>query len=403
MIKTGDQPQFQQNKSRTLNLEMAVADFVYLDFQASTPVCEEAWEAMQPYFQREFSNPHSTQHLGGISSSQAIENARSQVAKLINADTSEMVFTSGATEANNLVFLGLLDELRGKRILVSAIEHKSVLAPAEHLGRYGIEVELIPVTGDGMVDVETLETMMGDDVGLVSIMMANNEVGSVNPIKDCVEIVRKYGAYFHTDAAQAPLTGEVDVLSLDVDFLSLSSHKIYGPKGVGALYVSNFVQDKLQPILFGGGQERGWRPGTLPTALCVGFGAAAQTLQNNKRDIWGEIRGFRDYFWEKLRDSSVDTVLIGPDFNTRHVGNLNVCFIGMDAEELLLVLQQDVAASTGSACNSGLVASSHVLSALHLNDAFAKGCIRFSFGLGLTYEDLDVAVLKVMRSVMLLS
>jgi cysteine desulfurase len=379
---------------------MAKIDFVYLDYQASTPVCEAALQKMQPFLEKEYANPHSSQHIAGIKSFQAIEAARIELAKFLNADSNEIIFTSGATEANNLALLGLcLENSKRKRILVSSIEHKCVLAPAEHLRTLGFEIDYIPVNSDGMIKMDEYEALLGDDVLLVSIMTVNNEVGSIQPIKECASLAKSNGTLFHTDAAQAAICMELDVHEMGLDLVSLSSHKMYGPKGIGALYVSNELQSKIKPIIFGGGQQNGIRAGTLPTHLCVGFGAAAKHLRINREDIVVKIRVKRDYFFDGLKAKISTIKLVGPNLADRHVGNVNIAFDQIDAGVLLGMLQTEVAASTGSACTSGTIEPSHVLAAMGFEHDVSNSCVRFSFGGDLELEQIDFSIDKICKAV----
>lgn len=366
---------------------------IYLDCQASTPIADSVALAMEPFRCEEFANPHSAQHLSGLVSSQAIDTARKNIAKFIGADDNEIIFTSGATEANNLALLGLRN-LRDQRnrILVSAIEHKSVLAPADYLKAMGFIVEYIPVSSQGEIDLQALKKIIDDDVLIMSVMSANNETGSVQAIQKCAELAHDFGAYFHTDATQAAVHAEIDIKNWDVDLLSLSSHKMYGPKGVGALFVAREIQEKITPIIFGGDQERGLRSGTLATSLCVGFGAAAENLMQNRQSIRDQIVGLRNLFWMKLEQSVDQIHLIGQSIGDRHIGNVCVSFEGVDADDLLGILQADVAASTGSACTSGNILPSHVLIAMGLSEETIAGSVRFSFGTHLSEVDIDMAV-----------
>lgn len=364
-----------------------------MDYQASTPLCDIARDSMIACLNDEWANPHSTQHIAGLNSMLRIDEARSQLASFINADSNEIYFTSGATEANNLALQGLKssDHSR-KRILVSAIEHKAILEPAEHLSSIGFDFDIIPVDDQGIVQTDVFEQLMSDDVLLVSVMAANNEVGSIQPVRQISDIARSHGAVVHCDAAQAPLHMNVDVEALGVDLLSLSAHKMHGPKGVGLLYVSSAIREKMAPIILGGGQEDGLRSGTLPTALCVGFGSAAFFLDEHGEDVRNRARELRDDFWTRLRSTSNEMVLIGPPLSDRHSANLCVAFEGFDSDELLGVLQTSVCASSGSACSSQTIQASHVLRAMQLPASQVDGSVRFSFGMGLTEQDIEEAV-----------
>ena len=379
-------------------------DFVYLDYQASTPVCESALEKMHPFLNEEFANPHSSQHIAGIKSFQATERAKVEIADFINADPGEIIFTSGATEANNLALIGLCRANSSRnRILISAIEHKCVIAPAEHLRSLGYKIDFIPVTSDGVIDMKRYEAMLGGDVKLVSIMAVNNEIGSIQPIRECASLAKSHGAIFHTDAAQSPVCLKLDVRDMNIDLASLSSHKMYGPKGIGALYASNELQSKMQPIIWGGGQQNGLRAGTLPTHLCVGFGAAAKYLHENRTQNIKAIKENRDYFWSELQKKLNSVHLIGPHLKNRHVGNLNIAFKQIDADTLLGMLQTNIAASTGSACTSGIIEPSHVLAAIGVLPEITNTCIRFSFGLDMTRKQLDFAITEISNAINQLS
>ncbi len=383
---------------------MTKINFVYLDYQASTPVCKDALCEMQPFLAREYANPHSSQHIAGIKSFQAIEAAKAEVAKFINADPNEIIFTSGATEANNLALLGICSpKAQKKKILISSIEHKCVLAPAEYLRSLGYEVTYIPVTSEGAVDIKEYESLLDNDVLLVSIMAVNNEVGSIQPIEECALLAKSYGALFHTDAAQSAACQKLDVHEMNLDMVSLSSHKMYGPKGIGALYISSELQNRVQPLIWGGGQQNGIRAGTLPTHLCVGFGAAAKYIRENRVEINNTIREKRDYFYEQLKEKISNIQLVGPALENRHAGNANIAFDMLDAGSLLGVLQTDIAASTGSACTSGVIEPSHVLSAMGLETDVIDSCVRFSFGADLEIEQIDFAIDKICSAAALLS
>jgi cysteine desulfurase len=371
---------------------MIESNFIYLDYQASAPPFESVINSMNTCIYTDFSNPHSVQHIAGIQSLKAIKEARRDIASLIKADDEEVIFTSGATESNNLAILGVAKKLTDrKRILVSSIEHKCVLAPAESLMNDGFVVEQIPVTKSGEVDMQAYNGMLHDDVALVSIMTVNNEIGTIQPIKKLAHLAHEYGALFHTDAAQAVMDGLVNVKESGVDLMSLSSHKMHGPKGIGILYISHDIQESVAPLIYGGGQQNGLRAGTLPTHLCVGMGAAARFIQENQQMIQEGILSMRKLFWNLLQKRVSGARIIGPNFDCRHSGNLNVCFKGVDAHILLGILQLDIGASSGSACTSGTVEPSHVLSAIGLPYNDAECCVRFSLGYGVQTEDVSRA------------
>ncbi|MFO1188892.1 MAG: cysteine desulfurase family protein [Alphaproteobacteria bacterium] len=374
---------------------------IYLDHQATTPVDPRVMETMLPYFTDHFGNPHASDHVIGRSAARAVDDAAAQVAALIGADADDIIFTSGATEANNLALLGLADEAaRGtrKRILISAIEHKSVAAVAYVLmTRLGFRIEAIPVTPDGMVDIDAFESMLNDDVFLVSVMLVNNEIGSIQPIERISTLARQAGALLHTDAAQGPLAIDMASMARSADLLSLSGHKFYGPQGVGALYASRTIRPRLRPIFFGGGQQGNVRAGTLPTPLCVGLGAAALLSSASARDERERLRRCRDRFVRGVLGLDWPVYLNGPDLDHRHPGNANLRFYGFTAHDILAALQPKLAASTGSACaswdGSGAVPEpSHVLRAIGLSRAQAEASIRFSLGRSTTDAHVDEAI-----------
>ena len=377
---------------------MKISETIYLDHQATTPVDQQVLDRMLPYFRESFGNPHSADHTLGWNSSLAVEQAAVQVAGLIGADPDEIIFTSGATEANNMALLGLARRLRPRsrrrRFILSEIEHKCVLAAGRVISdQLGFPVDHLSVDREGHVLLETLESVLDDDVLAVSIMAVNNEIGTIQDIQKFSELVRKAGAIFHCDAAQAPISMDLRGIAERVDMLSLSAHKMYGPKGIGALYIRRELQDRLEPLIYGGGQQNGLRSGTVPTVLCVGMGAAAELLSGNEaRQNRILLRKRRDRFLEKLSDLPWSIRLNGNTGESRHPGNTNICFEGFFAQDILQVLQPHLAASTGSACTSGIPEPSHVLKAIGLSPEDAEASIRFSLGFDTTDADIDDAV-----------
>ena len=352
---------------------------------------------MVPYHGKSFGNPHSSDHILGWESARAVEQGAGQVARLIGADPDEIIFTAGATESNNMALLGLGRRAAGgnrRRILVSAIEHKCVLASVRVLEeQYGFTVELIPVDRQGRVEFSVINDMLDDDVLVVSVMAVNNEVGTVQDIKRISDLVCHFGAVLHCDAAQAPLTMSVGTLAAHADILSLSGHKMYGPKGVGIIFIERSVQDRIEPLIYGGGQQNGFRSGTVPVPLCVGMGAAAELLTGqHAQEKRRELGRRRDVFVQELRELRWPVSLIGPECEARHPGNASVCFHGFIAAEILGALQPHVAASTGSACTSGIPEPSHVLRAMGFDGEDADSCIRFSLGFETTDEDVEQAI-----------
>ena len=349
---------------------------IYLDHQASTPTHPQVVAAMQPYYTEHYANPHAADHAAGWTAADAIEASRNNVAHAVDADADEIIFTSGATEANNLAIRGLTrSDPNRKKVIVSAIEHKAVLAPAREVAREGAELVVAPVDREGRVDLDRLSKLVDDQTLLVSIMLVNNEMGVVQPIKEISQLCRSAGALLHTDAAQALYWLPIDVLELGVDFLSLSGHKASGPKGIGALYVSREVRSRLQPLIHGGDQEGGLRAGTLPTPLCAGLGEACRLLPDDR--AVAEWRSLTLELEAGLQSLFPQMETIG-NREDRHPGNLCVRIPGVDAERLVALLQPDVALARGSACTSGIPEPSHVLRAMGLDANEAAEVVRFS-------------------------
>lgn len=350
---------------------------------------------MTEYMERCFANPHSADHALGWQAQKAVVDAAAGVAGLIGADADEVVFTSGATESNNLALLGLARRAvagKRRRILVSEIEHKCVLAIGRNLAEHhGYAVELLPVDSAGRVDLANLEEQLDENVLLVSIMAVNNEIGTIQDIQAIASIAHKYGSYFHSDAAQAPCSMDLRDIATYCDLLSLSGHKIYGPKGIGALYVRRDLHAELEPLVYGGGQQHGLRSGTVPLPLCAGMSIAAELLTGNaayeERSL---LRERRDKLLQALLDLPWEISLNGPERRLRHPGNANVRFAEFSAHDILGALQPRIAASTGAACTSGIPEPSHVLRAIGLTET--ESSIRFSIGRGTTDSDIDEAV-----------
>ena len=380
---------------------MRVDDSIYLDYQASTPTDERVIEAMIPYFNVSFANPHSTSHVLGWRSADAVEKARSEVASLIGAMPEEVIFTSGATESNNHAVSSVLSANQGSRktVLVSSIEHKCVKEAAKFFGdQLGHQIAEVPVLSSGCIDMGAYKELLSDDVLLVSIMAANNEIGTIQDIPELVRLAHDAGALFHCDAAQAPEAVNIDVMEWGVDLLSLSAHKIYGPKGVGALFIEASLQNQFPAFVHGGGQQNGLRSGTVPTPLCVGFGAAASIVRSEGKANRKRLDFLAGYFLERLREEGVGFSLNG-DPKQRHPGNLSLQFPGTDAESLLNSLQPWICAATGSACNSGIIQSSYVLHAIGLSPEQASSSVRISVGRFSDEEQVAEAAKRIAESV----
>jgi cysteine desulfurase len=366
---------------------------IYLDHQASTPILPCVRDAMQPYWLELHGNPHSSEHSTGWSASKAVEASRAKVAALLGVDTDEIVFTSGATEANNLAIKGMnTSELQlGKRtkILISSTEHKCVKESAAYVAQArGYLLLEIPVDGKGHVDLAKLQAMLGEDVSFVSVAFVNNEIGTVQDLAEISRLCRDVGATFHSDFAQAPSALSLLEIRDMADMVTLSGHKFGGPMGIGALYVSRELKGRLEPLIHGGGQESGIRSGTLPLPLCVGIGEAAEFHASEAGAASrARVARLRDLFVKKLQSSHDQILLNGDTLTARHPSNANLRFEGHEADEILQRLQPVVSASTGSACSSGITEPSYVLKAIGLTCDQARSSIRFSFGHTNTADD----------------
>lgn len=365
---------------------------VYLDNQATTPLDPAVRDSMWPYLTEYFGNPHSGDHRFGWDASAAIRTARAQVAEFINAGDDEIVFTSGATESCNLALRGVAGhahDSQRNRIVTLATEHPAVLETVHDLAASGYELDVLPVDQDGLADLTALEGALDDRTLIVSVMAVNNEIGVVQPLADIAPRCRAVGAYLHTDATQAAGRLPIDVDAWGVDLLSLSGHKVYGPKGVGALYVRSGVD--LKPMISGGGQERGLRGGTLPTALIVGFGTACELATENQHRDGCRMVGLCGRLYGRLQDAHPRLRLFGHP--TRRVaGNLNIGLPGVPADELIRNTAAHIAISTGSACSSASSEPSHVLLALGLDPETAATSVRISLGRFTTDTDIDRAI-----------
>lgn len=373
---------------------------IYLDHHSTTPCDRAVLDAMWPYFAEQPGNAASRSHTYGLAARAAVEHARGQVAGLIGASPKEIIWTSGATEANNLAVLGVAMAHGAGHVVISAIEHKAVLDPADHLRKFGFEVTVIPVDADGRVDPEAVRAALRKETVLVSIMWANNEVGSIQPIAQLGQICRAAGVTFHVDAVQAVGTVPINVTEASVDLLSLSAHKMYGPKGVGALYVrGGRPKVKIEPLLHGGGHERGLRSGTLPVPLAVGMGAAADLALAALTDgTVQRMAQLRNLLLSGLqRNVSGVRVNGGLDYRLPH--NLNVSIDDVHAESLMMKLRPYVAVSSGSACSSETLEPSYVLRALGLSKERAYGSIRFGLGRATTAADVDATIQAITEQV----
>jgi cysteine desulfurase len=368
---------------------------VYLDNHATTPVDPRVLAAMRPWWEENFSNPHSTEHAMGREAEEAVEAARAEVAGLLGAEPREVVFTSGATESNNLAIKGAARFAAGqgsgrRRIITLATEHKCVLESVRDLAAEGFEPVVLPVRPDGLADLDLLRQAVDDRTLLVTVMAVNNEIGVVQDLAAIGAIAKAAGALFHTDAAQAIGRIPLDVEEIRADLLSVSGHKIYGPKGIGALYVRRRPRVRLAALFSGGGQERGFRSGTLPAPLIVGLGEAARIAAIEGMLDAGRIAGQRDRFLAALR-AEIPGVRVNGDPERRVSGNLNLTFPGPVDAQAIMAAAPDVCVSTGSACSSAAVEPSYVLRALGIPEAEARATLRIGIGRFTSPADVDRA------------
>ncbi len=372
---------------------------IYLDYQSTTPCDPRVVEVMLPYFTEYFGNPHSRSHSHGWHAEKAVEVAREQIASLIHADPKEVVFTSGATESNNLAIKGVAHFYadQKKHIITCLTEHKCVLDSCRHLEQEGFRVTYLPVQKNGLIDLNILKETITDDTILVSIMAVNNEIGVIQPLAEIGKICREKGVFFHTDAAQAVGKIPLDVEQMKIDLLSISGHKIYGPKGIGALYVRRRPRVRLRALINGGGQERGMRSGTLPTPLCVGLGKACEIAQKEMVAENEHIKKLSNYFSKKL-ESHLPEIYLNGDPVHRIPGNLNYSFAGVEGEGLMMGIS-DLAVSSGSACTSASLEPSYVLRALGVDEELAHTSLRLGIGRFTKKEDVDRAADSIIEAV----
>jgi cysteine desulfurase len=373
---------------------------IYLDYSSTTPVDPRVAEKMAECLTLEanFGNPASRSHLFGWKAEEAVETARRQVADLINCDPREIVWTSGATEADNLAIKGAAHFYRdqGKHIITSKIEHKAVLDSCAHLEQEGYEVTYLEPDSDGIISADAVHRAIRPDTILVSLMHVNNEIGVINDIAAIAELTRKANVVFHVDAAQSTGKVDIDLDTMQVDLMSLTAHKVYGPKGVGALYVRREPRVRIEPQIHGGGHERGMRSGTLPTHQLVGMGEAYRIAREEMHAENARVLALRNRLLEGLKD--IDAVTINGDLDHRVAGNLNISFGFVDGESLMLALR-NLAVSSGSACTSASLEPSYVLRALGLEDELAHSALRITLGRFTTEEEVDYASASIREAV----
>ena len=367
---------------------------IYMDYSATTPVDPRVAEVMCKYLSYNdglYGNPASRSHAYGWEAEEAVEAARKDVADLVNADPKEIIWTSGATESDNLAIKGVAHfyQKKGKHLITCKTEHKAVLDTCRQLEREGFEVTYLTPESDGLIDLNKLEAAMRDDTILVSIMHVNNEIGVIQDIQAIGEMTRKRGIMFHVDAAQSAGKVPIDLAELKVDLMSFSAHKVYGPKGIGALYVRRKPRARIEAQMHGGGHERGMRSGTLPTHQIVGMGEAFRIAREEMSSENERIRKLRDRLWNGLND--MEEVYLNGDMEQRVPHNLNVSFNYVEGESLIMAIR-DLAVSSGSACTSASLEPSYVLRALGRNDELAHSSIRFTIGRFTTEEEVDYAI-----------
>ena len=364
---------------------------IYLDYSATTPVDPRVAQAMIPWLTEHFGNPASRSHAYGWTAEEAVETAREHVAALVGADSKEIVWTSGATESNNLAIKGAANfyASKGKHLITLKTEHKAVLDTTRELERQGFEVTYLDVQENGLLDLEVFKAALRPDTTVVSVMFVNNEVGVIQPIAEIGEICRERGIIFHVDAAQATGKVDIDLSKLKVDLMSFSAHKTYGPKGIGALYVRRKPRVRLEAQMHGGGHERGMRSGTLATHQIVGMGEAFRLAKLEMGAESERVRALRDKLLAGL--TTMDEVFVNGDMDARVPHNLNISFAYVEGESLIMAIK-DVAVSSGSACTSASLEPSYVLRALGRNDELAHSSIRFSIGRFTTEEEVDYTI-----------
>lgn len=373
---------------------------IYLDMQATTPIDPRVVDKMMPYYLEQFGNSHSRTHLYGWETEEAVEHSRTQIADLLSADPREIVFTSGATESNNIGIKGIAEfySSKGKKhIITTQTEHKCVLDSCRWLQQRGYEISYLPVQKDGLIDMTELEQAITPSTSLVSVMAINNEIGVIQPLKEIGEMCRRKGVFFHTDAAQAFGKIPIDVNNLKIDCMSISGHKIYGPKGIGALYVRRKPRVRLSPLLSGGGQERNIRSGTLAVPLIVGLGEAARLAKEEMEEDTNHIKMCYSRFLTKIKKECSHIYINGSE-TERYFGNLNISFAGVEGEALIMALK-DIAVSSGSACTSASLEPSYVLRAIGIGDDLAHTSLRFGIGRFTTIREIDQAAKLVVEKV----
>ena len=376
------------------NLKSNIIPSIYLDYQATTPLDKHVFTSMIPFMTEKYGNPHSTEHSLGWEAEKAVEQSKSQIAAYINSLEDEIIITSGATESNNLALIGIgyaaHDKSSRRTILITAIEHKCVIGASRFLQRFGFNIEKIPVEDDGVINISKFKSMLSNDVLLVSVMATNNEIGVNEPIKEIGNLCKTNGTIFHVDASQGAYTN-INVIDNQIDLMSISAHKIYGPKGIGCLYINQHSIIKPIPLIYGGGQQNGYRSGTLPVFLVVGFGEACSIMSKMKEEEYEKLLFLSDKLYTGLLEVCPYLKLNGNRIN-RHPGNLNITSPFLESKQLITLLQPKLAFSTGSACTSNNIEPSHVLRAIGLSSEESDKSFRLSVGRYTTIEEIDISI-----------
>jgi cysteine desulfurase len=372
---------------------------IYLDYQATTPCDKRVLEKMLPYFSEHFGNVHSRSHAYGWQAEEAVEDARKNIADLIGADSKEIIFTSGATESNNLALKGVAHFYKESKnhIITCVTEHKCVLDACRHLEEEGFEITYLQVKNNGLVDLGDLKKAIKPKTLMVSIMAVNNEIGVIQPLTEIGAICRANGVFFHTDAAQAVGKIPLDVNTMNIDLLSISGHKIYGPKGIGALYVRRKPRVRIKALINGGGQERGMRSGTLPTPLCVGLGEACKIAKLEIDKDYIHVKNLADKMLQKFQ-ANLEQIFVNGDLQMRYPGNLNISFGYVEGEGLMMAIKE-LAVSSGSACTSASLEPSYVLRALGVSEDMAHTSLRIGIGRFTTEAEIDKASELIINAV----
>jgi cysteine desulfurase len=363
-------------------------NIIYLDYQATTPLRPEVLKAMMPYFKEKYGNPHSNNHSLGKDANLAVEKAKKNIASLINCEPEEIILTSGATESNNFAIKSIAESYGKEKIQIITLntEHKCVIESCNFLEKRGYMVHYLEVEKNGIVNFLKLEKLIKDKISLVSIMHVNNEIGVIQPVNEIGKLCKKYGGLFHTDAAQTFSCLNIDVKKNNIDALSLSAHKIYGPKGIGALYINAKIKNIVRPLIDGGGQQNGLRSGTIATPLAVGFGEASVQIKTRLKKNFNYYKMLSNFFIRELKKNKIKFNING-DLKKRSPVNLNIAFLEVEANQLINFLPE-TAISTGSACTSGNIEKSHVLTALKIENSIIDSSIRISFGENTKKTDL---------------